>query len=94
MNFNETNNIVVYFSKTGENYVQGKIQNIEVGNTSIIASYIQELITTDIFEIKTKENYPSGYHETTVIAKKELQEQIYPKLVGIWILSITMMSSL
>ena len=35
--------LVIYFSRSGENYFGGELKNIEKGNTEVIAEYIQEL---------------------------------------------------
>ena len=40
--------LIVYFSRTGENYNVG---NVEVGNTAIMASYMKEYLNADSFEI-------------------------------------------
>ena len=35
--------LIAYFSRPGENYVNGNIVNLEVGNTEIAAKMIQEI---------------------------------------------------
>jgi len=50
------------------------------GNTRYIAQKIQEKTGGDLFEIETVNPYPSDYHKTTVVAKKEIQENILPEL--------------
>lgn len=72
--------IVVYFSHIGENYINGKITNISIGNTKIVAEKIQKLLNCDIFEIKTIKNYPVSYDETVELAKKELNSGFRPEL--------------
>ena len=39
--------IIVYFSRTGENYVSGAIKKLDVGNTEAAAEMLQKL-TGDI----------------------------------------------
>ena len=50
LNKNNTDSkiLVVYFSRTGENYNVG---NVEVGNTAMVASYIKDYLKADSFEI-------------------------------------------
>ena len=36
------NSLVIYFSRSGENYFGGELKNIEKGNTEVIAEYIKE----------------------------------------------------
>ena len=51
--------IVVYFSKTGEQYGVGTITE---GNTAIVAKMIADKTGADLFEVKVKnDNYPTAY---------------------------------
>ena len=49
-----TKTLVVYFSRTGEQYGVG---NIDKGNTAIVAEMIAEKTGADSFEILPKEDY-------------------------------------
>ena len=79
---NEHKILVVYYSRTGQNYVSGDIVNLTVGNTAAVAEIIRQKTGADVFEIKTVKPYPADYHETTEVAKKELKEQARPEIVG------------
>ena len=72
--------LIIYFSREGENYVNGDLKNLEKGNTEIIVDYIKEFIEADAFKVETKNPYPESYMETTEIAKKELKNKICPEL--------------
>ena len=74
--------LVVYYSRTGQNYVSGDMVNLAVGNTAAVAEIIRQKTDADVFEIKTAKPYPADYHETTEVAKKELREQARPEIVG------------
>ena len=71
--------LVAYFSRTGEEYNVGVITK---GNTAVVADAIADLTGADKFEIKTLKPYPQNYRETTDIAKKELQDNARPEIVG------------
>ena len=71
--------LVAYFSRTGEEYNVGVITK---GNTAVVADAIAELTGAAKFEIKTLKPYPQNYRETTDIAKKELQDNARPEIVG------------
>ena len=72
--------LVVYFSRTGEQYGVG---NITEGNTAIVAKIIAEKTNGDLFEIKVvKDNYPEGYNALTEYAKTEMQENSRPEIIG------------
>ena len=76
----EKKGLIAYFSQSGENYVNGKIISLPIGNTEIIAGKINELTGFDLFKIESLDPYPSDYKETTRIAKIEHNEDIYPKM--------------
>ena len=64
--------LIVYYSRKGNNYVGGKIINLPVGNTEVVAKKIKEFTGSDLFEIKTVKSYPKDYMETTEVAQDEL----------------------
>ena len=72
--------IVVYFSRTGEQYGVGVI---EKGNTAIVADMIAEIKGADTFEIKPKtDTYPTTYKELTDVAKEEQNQNARPEIVS------------
>ena len=78
-NASNSDTLIVYFSRTGENYNVG---NVEVGNTAMLASYIKEYLKCDSFEIVPMDKYPDNYDECTKIASKEKDDNARPKIVG------------
>lgn len=66
------NSLVVYFSHTGENYMNGAIRNITKGNTEIVAEEISKLTGADLFKVEPVNAYPYNYQESCDIAKAEL----------------------
>lgn len=75
--------IVVYYSRSGENYVNGSIKNLHKWNTEIAAEMIARLTGSPIFRLDTVKQYPASYYECIEEAKKELQEKARPELKGI-----------
>ena len=73
-------NLVIYYSRKGQNYVAGKLANLEVGNTELIAQYIRDAVGADLFEIETVDDYPADYMECTEVAKQEQRDNARPKL--------------
>ena len=71
--------LVVYFSRTGENYEVG---NISRGNTQIVAEMIATKVGADTFEIKPVKPYPENYKECTEVAKAEKNSDARPAIVG------------
>ncbi len=76
-NNSDSDILVVYFSRTGENYNVG---NVEVGNTAMVASYIKEYLKCDSFEIVPIDKYPDNYDECTKVASKEQEDNARPKI--------------
>lgn len=72
--------LIAYYSRRGENYCNGRLQNIEEGNTEHMAKVIQSVTGGDLFEIDTAQTYPKGYIETTRVAKVEHQKQTRPEI--------------
>jgi flavodoxin len=79
LNKNDDNSdvLIVYFSRTGENYNVG---NVEVGNTAMVASYIKEYLKADSFEIVPVDKYPDNYDECTKLASKEKDDNARPQI--------------
>ena len=68
--------LVVYFSRTGEQYTVGVIDK---GNTSIVAEMISEETGADLFEVIPEEDhYPMTYSELTDVAKQEQNDNARP----------------
>lgn len=74
-------NLIVYFSRCGENYVNGKIKNLKEGNSEVIAKILHEMIESDLFQIETIHEYPQDYHQCTQQAKEELENNARPKIL-------------
>lgn len=69
--------LIVYFSRAGENYGVG---NVKVGNTALMAGYIQEVVGGTLFEVVPSTPYPENYDQTLTISKKELDENQRPAI--------------
>lgn len=72
--------LVIYFSRNGENYFGGVLKNIEKGNTEVIAEYIKEITGADLFKVEPKVDYPEDYMECIDVAKKEQQNDARPEI--------------
>ena len=72
--------LIAYYSRKGENYVNGSIKSLAKGNTEIIAEFIQKAVGGELFEIDTVKNYPADYTECTNVAKAELNQKARPEL--------------
>lgn len=73
-------NLIIYYSRKGENYVNGSIRNLSKGNTEICAEFIQKAVGGDLFEIETVKEYSKDYMTCTEEAKTELRAKERPEL--------------
>ena len=72
--------LIAYFSRKGQNYVNGKIKNLAKGHTERVAEFIQQAVGGDLFEIQTVRDYPADYTQCTEAAKEELRSKARPEL--------------
>lgn len=72
--------LIVYYSRKGENYVNGSIRNLSKGNTEVIAEMIADLTGGDLFEVETVKTYPADYYACIDEAKAELRQGARPEL--------------
>lgn len=75
-------NLVIYYSRKGQNYVNGTVKSLSKGNTEIVAEFIKNAIDADLFEIETVKQYSLDYYVCIDEAKKELREGARPELIN------------
>ena len=69
--------LVIYFSRTGEQYEVGVIDK---GNTAIVAEMIAEQTGADMFEVlPADDHYPMTYDALTDVAKQEQNDKARPE---------------
>lgn len=72
--------LVIYYSRDGQNYVNGAVETLAKGNTEIIAEDIQQATGADLFKLETVKEYAADYMTCIDEAKKELRENARPEL--------------
>lgn len=75
--------LIAYYSRKGNNYLNGSIVYLPVGNTQVVAKKIQEITGSDLFEIDTIKPYPEDYTETTNVAMDEKRKNARPELTKV-----------
>ncbi|QCT07718.1 flavodoxin [Ruminococcus bovis] len=73
-------NLIIYYSRKGENYVNGNIVSLKKGNTEICAEYISNAVGGDLFEVETVNEYSENYTQCTKEAKDEFNSNARPEL--------------
>ena len=84
MEVNNAKCLIAYFSRPGNNYVNGQIVNLPVGNTEVVAKMIHEMTSGDLFHIEAVNAYPADYTETTEVARQELRTNARRSLPATW----------
>ena len=73
-------NLIIYYSRRGQNYVNGSIKNLTKGNAELITEFIQKAVGADIFEVRTVNEYSTDYMTCTEEAQAELRAKARPEL--------------
>ena len=64
--------LVAYYSRRGQNLVNGELRNLAVGNTEIAAGMVQVLTQADIFRIEPVREYSPDYCRCIDQARQDL----------------------
>ena len=80
--FKDKKCLIAYYSRAGDNYVNGSVVNLPSGNTETVAKMIQGVTGGDFFRIDTVNTYPADYTQTTEVAQKEMRNNARPELTG------------
>ena len=73
-------NLVIYYSRKGENYMPGGIEVLAKGHTEFAAEYIRDTLDADIFEIDTVAPYAENYRECCAQAAEEMKSNARPEI--------------
>ncbi|MBR6220477.1 MAG: NAD(P)H-dependent oxidoreductase [Clostridia bacterium] len=73
-------NLIIYYSRRGQNYLNGSIVDLVKGNTERVAEYIRNAVGGDLFEVETVKEYSTDYMTCTEEAKDELRNNARPEL--------------
>lgn len=73
--------LIAYFSKAGENNVNGDIVKLDKGNTEFAAEYIKEFIEdADMFKIEPVEALPEKYEDLFAKVKVDQSANMRPEI--------------
>lgn len=72
--------LIAFYSRADENYVNGLIKTLEVGNTEVASGMIKELTGADWFKIEQMEPYAKDYNECIAQAQADQRQNARPEL--------------
>ena len=70
--------LIVYFSRTGENSVNGEIEIITKGFTEVVAEKIAKKTGGDLFKLEPEIPYPTNYDEC--VKRSRIEDQYNEKV--------------
>lgn len=76
---NKDSILIVYYSRAGENYGVG---TVSIGNTAVMAGYIQDYTGAETFEIVPTVPYPDDYDEMCEVSRQETAANARPAFNG------------
>lgn len=82
-----SNKLIAFYSRADENYVNGLIKTLDIGNTEIAAGIIKELTGADLFKIEQMKPYSKDYNECIAEAQADQRRDARPELKR-WLLSL------
>lgn len=72
--------IIAYFSRRGENYVNGALRELSVGNTETAAGMLRELTGAELFRIEPVRAYSGSYNDCIAEAQADQRRDARPEL--------------
>ena len=73
-------NLIIYYSRRGQNYFSGAIRDIKKGNTEYCVEFIQNAVGADVFQVETVKEYSKDYTTCTEEAQRETRSGERPEL--------------
>ncbi len=74
--------LIAFFSRGEENYVNGEIRTLKKGNTEAAAGMIQKFTGADLFKIEPQQAYSADYNECTAQAQADQRRNARPELAA------------
>ena len=72
--------LIAFYSRADDNYVNGLIKTLEVGNTEVAAGIIKELTGADVFKLEQLKPYARDYNECIAQAQADQRQNARPDL--------------
>lgn len=72
--------LIAFYARADENYVNGMIKTLEVGNTEVAAGMVADLTGGDLFHIEQIRPYAKSYNECIAQAQHDQKHNARPQL--------------
>lgn len=74
--------LIAFFSRAGENYMNGTLQNLDIGNTEVAAGMLRQATGADLFKIDPVVPYAADYSTCIDEAKQDQKRDARPELAA------------
>lgn len=72
--------LIAYYSRPGQNLVNGCVRKLRVGNTEVLACVLQKLTGGECLKIEPVQDYPRDYYRCINQAREDLLTGRFPEL--------------
>lgn len=72
--------LVLFYSRADENYVDGMLKNLKIGNTEIAAGHIEKMTGAVLFKVEQQEAYSKDYQRCIAQARADQRQNVRPEL--------------
>lgn len=72
--------LIVFYSRAGENYVGGALRQLPVGNTEVAAGMLQRLTGAELFKLEQCQSYDASYNVCIAQAQEDQKRNARPEL--------------
>ena len=74
------NSLIAFYSRADENYMNGELKMLDIGNTEVAAGMIKELTGADLFKIDQLRPYSKSYNACITEAQLDQRRNARPEL--------------
>lgn len=75
------NSLIIYYSRSGENYINGEIKSLEKGNTELLIDLFKDKLNSDTFKVTQIKPYSNDYSICIEEARIDKKNNIKPELI-------------
>lgn len=72
--------LIAFYSRADENYMNGELTILDIGNTEVAAGMIKELTDADLFKIEQLQPYAKSYNQCIAEAQVDQKRNARPAL--------------
>lgn len=72
--------LIAYFSRKHQNYINGTLRELKIGNTEVAAGMVQKLTGGELFKIEPMQEYSKDYNECIAQAQADQRRGARPEL--------------